>query len=184
MAKYTVARKLQCGRLLPNGSNCKAPRMYGKDGCKHHNTQTGTKASESLFNQPAEKLTLPDSKLDTVQDVIEFLGRLINCFKNGGVEGKMADTLARLCKELIGAIKERDSNSPEAANKKRDEIMFLVAAAKGLSYDAAREVLLSRNFDILEAKTVDAQTVLIEASGEGGTGSQSDEVAEVKGSAD
>lgn len=171
---YTVPRSKWCKKPLWDGRECQAPKVAGKDGCVHHNTKDGGKYSQELADEAADKFQLPEMELNTIQDVIAFLSKLIMTFKNGGCDKVMATTLGSLCKELISAIKERDSNSPEAVAKKRDEIMAVVMAARSLGIDAAREVLLSRNFELLEMKAtemagmteevINAETVLIETS--------------------
>lgn len=171
--KYNVPATAQCGARLPSGKLCKGAKVLGLDGCKHHNTANGT------HPKAMPKGDIPTRDLNTIQDVIAFLSDLVQAVATKNADKGVADTLIRCCKELISAMKERDSNSPEGVAKKRDEIMAIVLAARALSIDAARDVLISRNFELLENKVIDAQisegthapnTLLIEAGAGSGAG--------------
>lgn len=182
---YTVPRSKWCKAPLLNGQECKAAKVSGKDGCVHHNSKDGGKYTQEIANAAADKFVLPEMELNTVQDVITFLGKLIMCFKSGGVDKEAAKTLGGLCRELLSAMKERDSNSPEGVAKKREEIMAVVMAAKQLGIEAAREVLLSRNFDLLEVKAIEmtqeainAEVIQPETSTQPATGEASSEGSE------
>lgn len=114
---------------------------------------------------PQAETPPPPEQINTIQDVVNQLSSLFTEIRE---KGEMADKelkyyrllLSDWSKQMIAAIKERDSHSPEIQAKQLEEQLRIVNGARRLSFAQMHQILTSRNFTFsLEQYVVDAEVI-------------------------
>lgn len=139
---YTVPPEQWCRRQKADGSMCQAAKKTGMDSCVAHFDAPVFDGSltQDEFGAPRKMQTY-----DEVVNVIEWTAHKVNTEVLDPHAGK---AVASLAMAAIKAIEMRDKGKEKGgALNGRDA---LEAIAKGLTGALAREVLLSRNFDLLK----------------------------------
>lgn len=109
-------------------------------------------APEEEYQGPRTIAEVKDRKILTLQDATEFLSDLINVVKHSEDERvfKKAFTLMNLVNTSIKSIKEQINNSPEGQQQQLNKINALAKLAKGLPASLAKQILLDKNFHLIE----------------------------------
>lgn len=153
--KYSVPEDLQCGRELSDGTKCRAPRKYGKDGCRYHHSNQPIavkqrKGAPRIDDQQILRFGVLPEDISTLEEVKIIHIKLANALSTGGLTEKKAAILQKSIEALERSIERIIKHSPEAHQKTLETIKAIAEAADRMPILDARRMLIDRNFARLE----------------------------------
>lgn len=90
----------------------------------------------------------------TPEDIIQYVSELIAVVQELDPEDykiqRLANTLMNMCTVSLKAMKEQIAASPEGQIREINKVKALAAMAKGLPPSLAKQILLEKNFHLLE----------------------------------